>query len=151
MLYFDAREMVFELIRPIGFNGISLAANRTDLLDRGLNIELEGISEIKIKLFDKEIIPEFERLKPFVLSYIFDTVSKVLAFEYETGGKGLGLKSRSRMADWEEFAEIIVRCIGFKPFQLLDAYRTNREKKTEVILEESPVAQAKTSKSYILM
>ena len=77
-----------------------------------------------------------------MLSYIFDIVSKVLAFESETYGQGLELKSRSRMADWEEYAEIISRCIGFKPFQFLDAYRANREKKTEVILEETPIAQA---------
>ena len=142
MLYFDDQEIVFELTRPIGFNGINLAANKADILDRGLNIELEGIDENRIKLFEKEILPEFERLKPQVLSYIFDIISKVLAFEQETEGKGLELRSRSRMADWEEYGEIISRCIGFEPFKFLDAYRANREKKTEVIMEESPVMQA---------
>jgi hypothetical protein len=77
-----------------------------------------------------------------LLSYIFDIISKVLAFEHETEGKGLQLRSRSRMADWEEYGEIIARCMGFEPFQFLDAYRTNREKKTEVIMESSPVMQA---------
>lgn len=142
MLYFDDQQMVFELTRPIGFNGINLAASRADILDRGLNIELEGIDENRIKLFEREILPEFERLKPYILSYIFDIVSKVLAFEHETEGKGLELKSRSRMADWEEYGEIIARCMGFNNFQFLDAYRANREKKTEVIMEESPVMQA---------
>jgi hypothetical protein len=52
MLYFDDQEMVFELIRPIGFNGINLAASKADLLDRGLNIELEEIGENQIKLFE---------------------------------------------------------------------------------------------------
>lgn len=142
MLYFDDQEIVFELTRPIGFNGINLAANKADILDRGLNIELEGIDETRQKSLEKEILPEFDRLKPYVLSYIFDIISKVLAFEYETEGKGLELRSRSRMADWEEYGEIIARCMGFEPFQFLDAYRTNREKKTEVIMESSPIMQA---------
>jgi hypothetical protein len=142
MLYYEDQEIVFELTRPIGFNGINLAANKADILDRGLNIELEGIDETRQKSLEKEILPEFERLKPYVLSYIFDIISKVLAFEYQTNGKGLALRSRSRMADWEEYGEIIARCIGFEPFQFLDAYRVNRDKKSEVIMEESPVAQA---------
>ena len=144
MLYFDDQEMVFELIRPIGFNGINLAANNADILDRGLNIELEEIGENQIKLFEREIIPEFNRLKPYLLSYIFDIISKVLAFEYKTEGKGLQLRSRTRMADWEEYGEIIARCIGVEPFKFLDAYWANREKKTEVIMEDSPVMQAGT-------
>lgn len=142
MLYFDDQEIVFELTRPIGFNGINLAANKADILDRGLNIELEEINENQIKLFEREIIPEFDRLKPYLLSYIFDIISKVLIFEYETESKGLELRSRSRMADWEEYGEIIARSVGLEPFQFLDAYRANREKKTEIIMEESPVAQA---------
>ena len=142
MLYFDDQEMVFELIRPIGFNGINLAASKPDLLDRGLNVELDEICENQIKLFEREIIPQFDKLKPYLLSYIFDMISKVLAFEYETEGKGLQLASRTRMADWEEYGEIIARCMGLEPFRFLDAYRANREKKIEVILEESPIAQA---------
>jgi hypothetical protein len=102
------REMVFELIRAIGFNGINLAANKADLLDRGLNLELEGIDEKKIKMFEKEILPKFNTIKPQVLSYIFDIVSKVLKMEAEGG---IGLESRSRMADWEEYTEMISRCM----------------------------------------
>lgn len=142
MLYYDDREVVYNITRPIGFNGINLAANRADILDRGLNIELEGIDENRTKLFEEEIRPQFERIKPMILSYIFDIVSKVLEFIHDTKGKGLVLRSRTRMADWEEYCEIIARAMGVGAFQFLDAYRANREKKTEVIMEESPVAQA---------
>jgi hypothetical protein len=139
LLYFDEEEMVFELIRAIGFNGINLAANKADLLDRGLNIELEGIDETVIKTFEKEILPKFNSLKPQVLSCIFDIVSKVLKMEAEGG---IGLNSRSRMADWEEYAEMISRCMGYKDMEFINAYRENRKTKTEVIIDETPVAEA---------
>jgi hypothetical protein len=47
MLYFDDQEIVFELTRPIGFNGINLAANKSDILDRGLNIDWKGLMRIE--------------------------------------------------------------------------------------------------------
>jgi hypothetical protein len=67
---------------------------------------------------------------------------KVLEFMDKTNGNGLGLKSRTRLADWEEYGEIISQIMGNKPNEFLNAYRANREKKTEVIIEETPVAQA---------
>lgn len=142
MLYFDNQEMTFPLSNPIGFNGINLAASSPDILDRGLNIELEKIPEREQVQFDNVIMPKFRKLLPDVLSYIFHIISKVLQFEYDTHGKGLQLETRSRMADWEESCEIISRCLGNRSKDFIKAYRKNRMKKTEVIMEDSPVAQA---------
>jgi hypothetical protein len=142
MLYFDEEEVVFQLIRAIGFNGINLAASKADLLDRGLNIELEKIDETAILTFEKEILPRFDALKPKVLSYIFDIISKVLKLEAEGGIK---LESRTRMADWEEYAEMISRCMGYEPMEFINAYKENRKTKSEVIIDETPVAEAVVS------
>ena len=139
VLYFDEDEIIFQLIRAVGFNGINLAAEKADLLDRGLNIELEGLDITEIKRFEKEILPKFNRIKPQVLSYIFDIVSKVLRME---AVGGINLDSRTRMADWEEYAEMIARAMGYKEMEFINAYRQNRQKKLEVIIDETPIAQA---------
>ena len=139
MLYFDDEQIVFQLIRSIGFNGINLAANKADLLDRGLNIELEEIDPEVVLKFDDEILPKFNEIKPHLLSYIFDIVSKVLKIKAEGG---IELRSRTRMADWEEYCEIIARCLGYNDMEFINAYRENRKTKTQVIIDETPVAEA---------
>ena len=63
--------------RPIGFNGINLAATRPDLLDRGLIIELERIKPENRRRFEQDIKPELERIKPELLGFILDTIVKV--------------------------------------------------------------------------
>ncbi len=97
-------------------------ANKSDILDRGLNIELEGIDENKVKLLEREILPEFGRLK-----HTFFHTFLTLFLRY------WHLSTRLRVKEYEE---IIARCMGFESFKFLDAYWANREKKSEVIMEE---------------
>ena len=58
-----------------------------------------------------EIWKEFEILRPPLLGYIFDILVKVLQIK-QNGGITI-LNGLNRMADFEEYAEIISRCIGY--------------------------------------
>ena len=119
-LYTDDEDIIYFFLRCIGFNGINLAATKADLLDRGIIIQLERIPK-KEKRKLPDIWNEFETLLPSLLSYIFDVLVKVLQIKQKGGitfPNGL-----NRMADFEEYAEIISRCMGNPEGELQRVYQ----------------------------
>ena len=106
------------------------------MLDRGLIIQLERIpKENRLKIH--EIWDELDTIKPCLLGYIFDIIVKVLEVKHNGG---INIDSRSRMADFEEYAEIISRCMGRQPNDFINAYHNNQQLQTDAVIEGSPVA-----------
>lgn len=70
-LYTDNDDIFYTFMRCIGFRGVNLAASRSDLLNRGLIIELERIPSDRQRQI-KKIWKDFDRMKPQLLDYIFD-------------------------------------------------------------------------------
>ena len=138
-LYTDDDDVLYQFIRCIGINGINLIANKADLLDRSIIAELLRIDPKNVRDFKCDIIPEFNRLKPQLLAYIFDILVKVLRMKSEGG---IYLESKSRMADFEVHAEMISRCMSYEPLQFIKAYNANKEIGSGQALESSPVAKA---------
>ena len=137
-MYTDDDDKIYNFKRCVGFNGINLAATKSDLLDRGLIIKVERIDD-KVKLKKEKIWQEFEKLRPQLLGYIFDILVKVLDMRQTTS---VEFEKLPRMADFAEVAEIISRCMGNKDNQFIDAYYENIKLQTEEILETSLVASA---------
>jgi hypothetical protein len=137
-LYTDDDDKIYNFKRCVGFNGINLAATKSDLLDRGLIIRVERIDD-KVKQKKEKIWQEFEKLRPQLLGYIFDVLVKVLGMRQTTS---VEFEKLPRMADFAEVAEIISRCMGNKDNQFIDAYYENIKLQTEEILETSLVASA---------
>jgi hypothetical protein len=137
-LYSDDDDIIYNFKRCIGINGINLAASKADLLDRSIIIVLERIAKENRRKI-QEILLELESIKPMLLGYIFDVISKVL--KVVTSG-GIDLDSKSRMADFEEYCEIISRCMGYEDFAFIEAYRENQKLQTDAVIEGSPVALA---------
>ncbi|MPZ06619.1 MAG: hypothetical protein GEU26_09425 [Nitrososphaeraceae archaeon] len=137
-LYSDDDDIIYNFKRCLGFNGINLAATKADLLDRGIIIELERIPKENRRKIE-EILEEFEPMMAQLLGYIFDILVKVL--QVKNSG-GIKLETRSRMADFEEYAEIISRCMGTESGKFIEAYYKNQQLQTEVVIEGSPVAMA---------
>jgi hypothetical protein len=103
-LYTDDDDIIYFFQRCIGFNGINLAATKADLLDRGIIIQLERIPKQNRRKIE-DIWNDLEILRPKLLAYIFDILVKVLQIKQKGGIKiSNGL---NRMADFEEYAEII--------------------------------------------
>jgi hypothetical protein len=97
----------YRIRRCIGFNGINVAARRPDLLERGLILHLKCIpKENRRKL--KHLWKQYEKIKPQVLGFIFDTLVQVL-----NRLKEVQLKEFPRMADWAEVCEVISRCLRY--------------------------------------
>ncbi len=137
-LYSDDDDIIYNFKRCLGFNGVNLAAIKADLLDRGIIIQLEHIAkEKRRKIVD--IISELESIKQALLGYIFDIIVKVLRV---VANGGIELDSKSRMADFEEYAEIISRCMGYGDNEFIKAYRENQKLQTEAVIEGSPVVLA---------
>jgi hypothetical protein len=140
-LYSDDDDVIYQFLRCIGFNGINLAATKSDLLDRGIIMGLKRIDdkEKKIRELKGEILPEFEKILPQLLGYIFDILVRVLRV---MNNGGIEIKAKSRMADFEKYAEIISQCMDYEPMKFINAYHENKKLKTDNVLETSPVAKA---------
>ena len=138
-LYTDDEDIIYFFLRCIGFNGINLAATKADLLDRGIIIQLERIPK-KEKRNLPDIWNEFEALLPSLLSYIFDVLVKVLRIKQKGGitfPNGL-----NRMADFEEYAEIISRCMGNPEGELQRVYQNNIGIQIDEAIAASPLSIA---------
>jgi hypothetical protein len=136
-LYTDDDDIIYNFRRCIGFNGINLGATKADLLDRGIIIQLERIPKERRRKLD-DIWKEFETLKPQLLRYIFDILVKVLQIKQKGGIKipnGL-----NRMADFEEYAEIISRCMGYQEGEFLRVYQDNIGVQLDEAIQANPLS-----------
>jgi hypothetical protein len=136
-LYSNNDDVFYSYMRCIGFSGVNLAATKSDLLDRGLIVELERISSDNQRQIRK-IWSEFEEMKPQLLGYIFDILSKVLDKRQTSN---IEVKGLPRLADWAEVCELVSRCIGYKDNQFIEAFRRNVKLQNEAAIEDSAIAQ----------
>lgn len=131
-------EVIYQLKYCIGLTGVNLAATKPDLIDRGLIIEHKNIPNKKRMV---TITNKFDKLRPKLLGYIFDILTKVLKFEKEHP-EGLQLQNYPRLADFAEIGEIISRCMNNKDNAFLEAFQRNIDSRHRRIVNDSPVGQA---------
>jgi hypothetical protein len=122
-LFTDDEDVIYSFRRCIGINGVNLGAEESDLIDRGLILELEPIPKDKRRKL-QDIWREFEEIRPKLLGYIFDTLSKVLKV-VSNGGIASEMKSYPRFADFAEIGEIISRCMNYRDGEFTKAYDDN--------------------------
>jgi hypothetical protein len=137
-LYSDDDDVVYEYMRCLGFNGINISLTEPDALDRSLMIELERIKRENARQ-ENEIMEEFYRLRPFLLSYIFDVLSKALAIK-----PTMILEDLPRMADFAIWGESISRAMGYSEMEFIEAYYENIGKQNTEAVESDPLGQART-------
>ena len=77
-LYTDDQSQTFASTRPIAINGIGEFANRPDLLERSVRLELPSMPEEHRKT-EREIWSEFETMLPEVLAGLFTIVAHALS------------------------------------------------------------------------
>jgi hypothetical protein len=136
VLYSDDDDFIYRFRRCVGFNGINVAATRPDLLERGLILHLKRIPKEKRRKL-KHLWKHYEKIKPQVLGFIFDTLVQVL-----NRLKEVQLKEFPRMADWAEICEVISRCLGYPENAFLNAYNKNIAAQNDKASESSLVATA---------
>ena len=139
-LYSNDDDFIYKFKRAIGVNSINLATTRADFLDRSLIIKLKRIPKDKRRK-KEDIDSESEKLRPFVLGYIFDIIAKVLKYREDSKDEKI-LKDYPRMADFADWGEIISRCLGYEKNEFINAYQENILNQNDEVIEASPVAEA---------
>ena len=115
-LYTDDEDIVYRLLRVLGFNGINIAAVKEDLLDRLVLLQLESISPENRKSQD-QLYEEFNKDKPFLIYEILKALSKAINI-YPT----IAPPKLFRMADFTKWGCAIAEALGYTHQEFLDAY-----------------------------
>ncbi len=134
-LYTDDEDVIYRYRRCPVLNGINIAAQRPDLLDRAIVLELEPITPGQRKT-EEELFAAFEQDRGLILGAIFVGLSKAMRQLSE-----VALESYSRMADFERWGVSIARALGIRDDDFLQSYSTNRLNLTEEAIAAHPTGQ----------
>jgi len=80
VVYTVDEDKIFEYKHCLLFNGINAAFSEPDVIDRSISIELSEIKPENRKT-EKEILQEFEKLKPRILKNIFYVLAKAIVIK----------------------------------------------------------------------
>jgi hypothetical protein len=134
MLWTNDDDYIYSIRRAILLNGIGVVAEKADLLNRSILTEKE---QLFFPRSETDIVEEFEALKPELLGYIFDTVSKVLKQLEQKPNLGIN----TRMADFATISELAARSMGHKEGKFIELYLKNIDLQNEEAIESNPVAE----------
>lgn len=133
-LFTDADDYIFTFQKCLALNGINNVANRPDLLDRAILIELCRIDESNRRELS-ELMADFEKDLPCILGGIFDTLSKAMSL-YPT----VKLDTLPRMADFARWGYAVGEALGGLGNEFLEQYNANQGKRNIEILNTDIVA-----------
>lgn len=131
-LYTDNDEVVLNIKRPIGINGISIDMSQSDLIDRSIIIDFKRLSSHKRKT-DAEIFGLFNNLLPKILGEIFKVIYKVLKIR-----NVVNIEKLPRMADFAHLGFCIAEAMNEGDGnRFLEVYSNNNLKAVESTLQNS--------------
>jgi predicted nucleic acid-binding Zn-ribbon protein len=133
-LYSDDDDIIYNILRCLGLNGINIAAQRGDLLDRVILLALENIPNDKRKE-ESELFADFEKDRAGILGGFLDVLAKAMQFYPDTKPSGL-----FRMADFTRWGCAISKALGKTDKEFLEAYEEKVKGQIEEGAHASPVA-----------
>jgi hypothetical protein len=135
-LYTDEDSTVLEYRGLVGLSGINLVADRADLLDRSIIMELAPLAPDQ-RREERELWREFEVARPQIFGGMLDALARAMQVE-----PGIRLRSQPRMADFARWGAAAAVGLRRSPKEFLDAYMCNVGRQNEAAVGASPVAQA---------
>lgn len=135
-LFENEDETIFNTRRPVILNGINELADRPDLVDRMTSLFLQAIPEDKRRP-EKEIIDEFERVRPKVLGALLTAVSAAIRNRPTTK-----LNRLPRMADMALWVTAAEPALGWNKGRYANALMQNRAASNDAVIESSMIGQA---------
>lgn len=135
-LFTDEEDIIFQIKRCIGLNGINLLISRSDLMDRSILLHLDRIDPAKRK-DEKKLWAEFEKDKAKILGGIFDVIAMAMRIY-----PGINPTQLPRMADFARWGYAITKALGRDINDFSTAYRLNIEKQNEEVIQSNTLAQA---------
>lgn len=133
-LYTDDQDIIYNFKRCVGLNGINIAAQRGDLLDRSLLIGLKDIPKEKRRT-ETELLNEFENCEAEILGGFLDTLVEAIKGYPSVNPKGL-----FRMADFTHWGCAIAIALGKTQEDFINGYETKVNLQIEEAAHASPVA-----------
>jgi len=135
-LYTDDDEVLIDATRPVVLNGIDHLADRADLADRAVILNLPPIPN-ENRRDEAQLYGDFDRHLPQILGALFTAVSVALGRLAQTT-----LDSKPRMADFALWATAAEPAFGFPPGAFMRTYSGNRAEAVQETLESDPVGVA---------
>lgn len=133
-LYTNDQDIIYNFKRCVGLNGINIAAQRGDLLDRSLLVGLKDIPKKKRRT-EEQLLKDFKACKPLILGGFLNTLVKAIR-EYPY----VQPKELFRMADFTRWGCAIAKALGKTEKDFLKAYETKVKLQIEEAAHSSPVA-----------
>lgn len=131
-LYTNDDDVIRYVMANIGINGINLASNRADLLERCLLLKLERMKDRKQ---EHELMADFELARPKILGAIFDTVAKAMTLQ-----PSIKVDELPRMADFALWGCAAAEALGIGQDAFLKAYSHNISSQSEELINDNTVA-----------
>jgi len=135
-LHSDDEEMVFNSMRPTILNGIEDIAERHDLLDRSIIINLPSITDSE-RNDEKELWEQFHLKHSRILGALCEVVSKAIK-EFPT----TKLDHKPRLADFALWMTAAEKALGWYEREFIAIYDRNREQAIDQGIELDPFALA---------
>jgi hypothetical protein len=133
-LYTDSDEIFFNAMRPVALNGIDQLAERADLADRSLILNLPRIDN-SARMDEAKLYEQFELELPQILGALYTVLSSGLARL-----PNVSLASKPRMADFAMWATASEPGLGLEPGAFMKVYEGNRTEAVRETLDNDPVA-----------
>ena len=133
-LYSDDEDVIFNFKRCVGLNGINIAAQRGDLLDRSLLVGLENIPN-ESRRTEEKLLADFEKEKASILGGFLDVLVKAIQL-YPT----VKADRLFRMADFTRWGCAIAKALGRTEEEFIAAYESKVKSQIEEAAHASPVA-----------
>ncbi len=137
-LYTDEEDIIFKFKRKISINGINLASEEPDFLDRSIIFHLTRIPKDKRKT-EEELWKEFEKVQPRITGAIIKIIQKAMAIKDDVAKE---IKELPRMADFAIWGEAISRAMGEPSGAFLHDYWQKIGDVNTEALEANPVGLA---------
>lgn len=135
-LYSDDEDVIYEFKRVILLNGISVPAQRPDLLDRSVLVKLPIIAEDE-RREGSELVAAFMEARPRIFGAMLTALSQAIAIR-----PNVQLGRHPRMADWSTWGYAIAEALGIGGEAFLGAYERNRQEQNQEALSSHPVGAA---------
>ena len=130
-LYTDSGSVIRSYQRPIIINGLSVPSSRPDFLERCLVLDCQRIESFKPI---SELNKHFQEAAPRILGGLLDLLVKTMSV-LEAAPK----PTEFRMADFAWFGRAVVTALGKDHGDFDDAYRSNRNRLNQDIIEDQPL------------
>lgn len=135
-LYSNDDAVIRSYRRCIALNGINIAAEREDLLDRSILMQLKSF-EFGKRLDENTLRTEFEKAIPSILGGILDTLVKAMNLYPD-----VKLENYPRMADFAKWGYAIAESLGDYGEEFLESYESDSNERILETVNSNPIALA---------